>query len=71
MCEELGEEPARVALAWLLSRPGLTGPVIGPRDTEHLDGAVRALDLTLDSDVFTRLDQIFPGRLTAPEHYAW
>jgi len=71
LCETLGEEPAQVALAWLLSRPGVTGPVIGPADAEQLDGAVHALDLTLEPDVLARLDQIFPGRLTAPEHYAW
>jgi aryl-alcohol dehydrogenase-like predicted oxidoreductase len=71
LCEELGEAPAHVALAWLLSRPGLTGPVIGPREAEHLDGAVRALDLQLDADVLTRLDEIFPGRKPAPEHYAF
>ena len=71
LCDEIGEEPAYVALAWVLSRPGLTGPVIGPRDVEHLDGAVRALGLHLDGEVLARLDRIFPGRLPAPEHYAW
>jgi aryl-alcohol dehydrogenase-like predicted oxidoreductase len=71
LCEQLGAEPAHVAFAWLLSRPGLTGPVIGPRDTEHLDGAVQALELELDADVLAQLDEIFPGRKPAPEHYAF
>jgi NDP-hexose 2,3-enoyl reductase len=71
LCEELGEEPAHVALAWLLSRPGLTAPVIGPRDTDQLDGAVHALGLSLDAATLARLDEIFPGRLPAPEHYAF
>jgi aryl-alcohol dehydrogenase-like predicted oxidoreductase len=70
LCAELGQQPAQVALAWLLSRPGLTGPVIGPRHTADLDGAIRALELQLDDDVLARLDKIFPGRKTAPEHYA-
>src|SRR3954454_7590360 len=39
LCEELGEEPADVALAWLLTRPAVTGPIIGPRTMEQLDGA--------------------------------
>ncbi|MGA7416671.1 MAG: aldo/keto reductase, partial [Acidimicrobiales bacterium] len=43
-CDELGEEPATVALAWLLSRPGVTGPIVGPRTMGHLEGATRALD---------------------------
>jgi aryl-alcohol dehydrogenase-like predicted oxidoreductase len=71
LCEELGEEPATVALAWLLTRPAVTGPIIGPRTIEQLDGAQRALELTLEEKVLDRLDEIFPGYQTAPEHYAW
>jgi aryl-alcohol dehydrogenase-like predicted oxidoreductase len=71
LCDELGEEPADVALAWLLSRPGVTGPIIGPRTIEQLDGAVRALDVELDDKVLARLDELFPGHRSAPEDYAW
>jgi aryl-alcohol dehydrogenase-like predicted oxidoreductase len=71
LCEELGEEPATVALAWLLTRPAVTGPIIGPRTTEQLDGAQRALELRLEDKVLDRLDEIFPGYRPAPEHYAW
>jgi aryl-alcohol dehydrogenase-like predicted oxidoreductase len=31
LCEELGEEPADVALAWLLQQQAVTAPIIGPR----------------------------------------
>ncbi|MGC4440421.1 aldo/keto reductase, partial [Streptococcus suis] len=31
LCDELGEEPAVIALAWLLHQPIVTAPVIGPR----------------------------------------
>jgi aryl-alcohol dehydrogenase-like predicted oxidoreductase len=71
LCEELGEEPATVALAWLLTRPAVTGPIIGPRTIEQLDGAQRALELSLEEKVLARLDEIFPGFRSAPEHYAW
>ena len=71
LCQELGEEPADVALAWLLTRPAVTGPIIGPRTMEQLDGAQHALEVTLDEKTLTRLDEIFPGYKTAPEHYAW
>jgi aryl-alcohol dehydrogenase-like predicted oxidoreductase len=70
-CAELGEEPADVALAWLLAQPAVTAPIIGPRTLEQLDGALRALELTLDPKTLTRLDEIFPGHKTAPEDYAW
>jgi aryl-alcohol dehydrogenase-like predicted oxidoreductase len=70
-CEELGEEPGTVALAWLLTRPGVTGPIVGPRTMEHLEGAARALEVTLSAETLERLDRIFPGHKTAPEDYAW
>jgi aryl-alcohol dehydrogenase-like predicted oxidoreductase len=71
LCAELGEEPATVALAWLLTRPAVTAPIIGPRTAAQFDGALRAVDITLDDKVLTRLDEIFPGYKTAPEEYAW
>ncbi len=71
LCAELGEEPAHVALAWLLTRPAVTGPIIGPRTVEQLDGSLRAVQIELDDKALTRLDQIFPGHRTAPEDYAW
>jgi aryl-alcohol dehydrogenase-like predicted oxidoreductase len=71
LCEELGEEPATVGLAWLLTRPAVTAPIVGPRLAEHLDGAIRATEITLDDKVLTRLDELFPGYKTSPEAYAW
>jgi aryl-alcohol dehydrogenase-like predicted oxidoreductase len=70
-CAELGEEPADVALAWLLHQPAVTAPIIGPRTMEQLDGSLRALELTLEEKSLARLDEIFPGHKTAPEDYAW
>ena len=71
LCQELGAEPSVVALAWLLGRPAVTAPIIGPRTPAHFDGALRALELDLDEKVLTRLDELFPGYRTSPEDYAW
>ncbi len=72
LCDELGEEPANVALAWLLHNPGVTAPIIGPRTMAQLEGATRALDIELDEATLERLDEIFPGPGgPAPEAYAW
>jgi aryl-alcohol dehydrogenase-like predicted oxidoreductase len=71
LCAELGHEPATVALAWLLSRPAVTAPIIGPRTIEQLTSALESVDVTLDADALSRLDVIFPGHKTAPEDYAW
>ena len=73
LCESIEEEPANVALAWLLSRPAVTAPIIGPRTIEQLDGAMRALEIKLDRKTLTALDRLFPpiGKGAAPEAWAW
>ena len=71
LCQELGEKPADMALAWLLKNPVVTAPIIGPRTMEQLDGSLRALEITLGDDTVQKLNEIFPGHKTAPEDYAW
>jgi aryl-alcohol dehydrogenase-like predicted oxidoreductase len=71
LCDSLGEQPAIVALAWLLHQEGVTAPIIGPRTIGQLDGTLRAVELTLGDETLKQLDAIFPGYRTAPEHYAW
>jgi aryl-alcohol dehydrogenase-like predicted oxidoreductase len=72
LCRELGEEPATVALAWLLHQPVVTAPIIGPRTLDQLESAVRATALTLDAQALAKLDAIFPGPGgEAPQAYAW
>jgi aryl-alcohol dehydrogenase-like predicted oxidoreductase len=71
-CAERGEDPADTAIAWLLTRPAVTSPIVGPRTMHHLEGALRALEITLDDAALARIDEIFPGPGgTAPEAYAW
>jgi NDP-hexose 2,3-enoyl reductase len=71
LCAELGMPPAHVALAWLLSRPGVTSPIVGPVTADQLDDVVRCLEVRLDDAALARLDDIFPGYRPAPEDYAW
>ncbi|MBF9067745.1 aldo/keto reductase [Streptacidiphilus fuscans] len=71
LVEKHGLEPGEVALAWLLARPGITGPIVGPRTREQLDSALRALHLTLSAELLASLDEIFPGPGPAPEAFAW
>jgi len=60
-----------LGLAWLLTRPAVTAPIIGPRTREQLNSALHAVELSLSPEHLSRLDEIFPGRKTAPEDYAW
>jgi len=75
-CADLGADPADVGIAWLLTRPAVTAPIIGPRTVEQLTNSLRALDLVLDQAALDRLDELFPapfpnGSKPAPEAYAW
>jgi aryl-alcohol dehydrogenase-like predicted oxidoreductase len=71
-CDELGERPSDVALAWLLRQPGVTAPITGPRTLEQFEQSLRALEVELDDKALARLDQIWPGPGgPAPEAYAW
>jgi aryl-alcohol dehydrogenase-like predicted oxidoreductase len=71
LAEEIGTQPGTLGLAWLLSRPAVTAPIIGPRTREQLDTALSAVELDLSPEHLGRLDQIFPGHKPAPEDYAW
>jgi aryl-alcohol dehydrogenase-like predicted oxidoreductase len=71
-CAQLGEEPAQVALAWLLANPVVTAPIIGPRTPQQLDETLRALEIPMLPETLKKLDEIFPGPGgRAPEAYAW
>ncbi len=72
LCEELGEAPSDVALAWLLHNPIVTAPIIGPRTLEQLTGSLRALEISLSDETMKRLDEIWPGPGgEAPNAYSW
>jgi 1-deoxyxylulose-5-phosphate synthase len=51
-----GVPMARVALAWLLSRPGVTAPIVGATKPAHLDEAIAAVDLALSPEEIAVLE---------------
>ncbi len=53
----LGCKPTQVALAWLLSRPGLVAPIIGATKMGHLEDAVGALDVKLSPEDAAYLEE--------------
>ncbi|MET9731296.1 aldo/keto reductase [Streptomyces sp. NPDC006458] len=71
LLDKHGLEPGEVALAWLLTRPGVTGPIVGPRTAEQLGSALRAVELELADELLAELDEIFPGPGPSPEAFAW
>jgi aryl-alcohol dehydrogenase-like predicted oxidoreductase len=53
----IGAEPASVALAWLMARPGITAPIASATSLAQLDTLLEAADLTLSAEDIARLDQ--------------
>jgi aryl-alcohol dehydrogenase-like predicted oxidoreductase len=56
VARDRGAAPAEVALAWLLSRRGVTAPIIGATKLVHLEAAIAAVDVTLDEEEVKRIE---------------
>ena len=54
--EELGYSMAQVSLAWMLSKPYVTSPIVGFTSEKHVEEAVSALDIKLSDEVIKRLE---------------
>jgi aryl-alcohol dehydrogenase-like predicted oxidoreductase len=54
---ERGVSRAQVALAWMLSKPIISAPIVGATKMQHLDDAVAAVELTLSQDEIARLEE--------------
>jgi 1-deoxyxylulose-5-phosphate synthase len=52
-----GVPPAQVALAWLLSRPGVTAPIVGATRLGHIGDALAAAELTLSDEEVCLLEE--------------
>jgi aryl-alcohol dehydrogenase-like predicted oxidoreductase len=57
VADERGVPMAQVATAWMLSKPGITAPIIGATKPHHLADAIAAVDLTLSDEEITRLEE--------------
>src|SRR5687768_13162966 len=60
---ELGTTVARVAIAWVQARPGVTSTIIGARTLAQLDDNLAALDVQLTPDHVARLDALSTPKL--------
>jgi aryl-alcohol dehydrogenase-like predicted oxidoreductase len=54
---EVGVLPSEVALAWLLSKPGVAAPIVGATKIEHLESAVRSLDVNLSEEQIRAVEE--------------
>jgi len=57
VAKKRGVSNMQVALAWILSKPYITAPIIGSSRVEHLEENFRALDLKLDPEEIKALEE--------------
>jgi aryl-alcohol dehydrogenase-like predicted oxidoreductase len=65
VAKRLGVAPAVVALAWLLAKPGVTAPIVGATKMSHLDDALSALDVALDTETIAFLEEPYRVKTVA------
>jgi aryl-alcohol dehydrogenase-like predicted oxidoreductase len=57
VAERLDRSPAQVAMAWLLSNPAVTAPIVGVTKSQHLTDAIDAVDLDLSDEDIAALEE--------------
>jgi len=60
LCHDIGEKVVNVTLAWQMSHPAVTAPIIGPATVADLEEMLRSVEIHLTEDVLKEIDRIFP-----------
>jgi len=69
IAQRRGVDPTQLALLWVKDQPGVTAPIIGPRNEAHLEAALTVVEMSLDAETATELDQVVPpGSAVADFH---
>ena len=68
LADGYGCSPARVALAWILSRQAVTSVILGAKRLDQLEDNLAAVDLVLSDDDLARLDAV---SALPPEYPGW
>jgi aryl-alcohol dehydrogenase-like predicted oxidoreductase len=64
LAREAGYSLVELAIAWVINHPAVTAAIIGPRTMEHLESQLPAAEISLDTAVLNRIDEIVPPGLT-------
>ncbi len=69
LARELGEDPARLAIAWVKDQPAVVAPLIGPKSVEQLEHFLPVLDMSLSPEVALACDAINPPGSAAADFH--
>jgi aryl-alcohol dehydrogenase-like predicted oxidoreductase len=59
IAEQHGLPNAQIALAWMLTKPAITAPIIGASKPGHLEDAVAALNVKLSAEEIKKLEELY------------
>jgi len=59
VAEKLGHTPAQIAVAWLLSKPEVTAPVVGVSKLSQLDQLVAATEIEIPAEDIVYLEELY------------
>jgi len=59
IARERGVPPAQIAMAWILSKPSITSPIVGATKPHHLEDAIAAAAITLSDEEIARLEELY------------
>jgi len=58
--KDKGYEPAALAVAWVMSHPAITAPIIGARNLEQLEGSLKSLEIDMTADLRKEVSALSP-----------
>jgi aryl-alcohol dehydrogenase-like predicted oxidoreductase len=59
IAQQHGLPNAQIALAWMLTKPAVTSPIIGASKPGHLEDAIAALDVKLSDEEIKKLEELY------------
>jgi len=69
IARERGLPPAQIALAWMLSKPVITSPIVGATKPKHLEDAIAAVSVKLTNEEIKGLEELYQPH-SAPEGFS-
>jgi aryl-alcohol dehydrogenase-like predicted oxidoreductase len=69
LAKETNTTLSQLSLAWVLSRPGVTSPIIGVRTAEQLEDNLKATEVQITAEVIAAIDKIVPPGTHVKSYY--
>ena len=69
MANNKGCSMSQLALAWNMAQPGVTAPIIGPRNFEQIEDNLGAVEVEMSAEDFSKIDELVPSKGYVVRYY--